>query len=307
MKQAQEKFSCACFVFYYYTHFKYIGGIIMANETYNVHRRQKPFTMVGNDLINDENLSWAAKGLLIYLVSKPDNWKVYKSDIVKHATNSKDSVSGIFKELRNTGYMTLTRFINEGGKVIAWNYDFYEEPLETPIPKYITEKVVTEETSKKETVAEPPTKQEKVTPAPKEMKASKSTATKAATRPLQSLYGKQNLGYTAIVAHLKTSLDFNTLQKNPKFKDKLENWIFIIADYLSTKNNYVQVGQSCIPRDIATTRMLKITQYNIEQVIDNLSKVERPIKNIKSYIFSSLYNSISTLDTEIEIDLQTIY
>lgn len=280
----------------------------MTNETYNVHRRQKPFTMVDNELINDEKLSWAAKGLLIYLVSKPDNWKVYKADIVKHATNSKDSVSGIFKELRNTGYMTLTRFINERGQVISWSYDFYEEPLTTPIPNYITEKVETEAPARKESVAttEPSTKKENTAQATKPVKEKKKSTSTAFTRPLKRLSSNQSLGYNEIVAYLKTSLDFTTLQKNPKFKDKLEDWIFIIADYLSPKNSNIQIGQSYIPKDVVTNRMMQITQYNIEQVIDNLSSVERPIKNIKPYIFSSLYNSIGTLDTEIELDLQNM-
>lgn len=72
----------------------------MANEKINVVKKKvNPFVMVEHELINNENLSWGAKGLLIYMLSKPDNWKFYKSDVVKHATNGIDSVNNILKEL----------------------------------------------------------------------------------------------------------------------------------------------------------------------------------------------------------------
>lgn len=105
----------------------------MSKETFKIHKREQPFTMVENALINNQTLSWSAKGVLIYLLSKPDGWKVYKADIVNHATNGISSVKSIIKELKCAGYITLSKILDQKGRIIEWRYDIYEEPLNKPI------------------------------------------------------------------------------------------------------------------------------------------------------------------------------
>ena len=56
-------------------------------------------------MLNDDNLSWQAKGLLAYLLAKPDDWKVIISDLEKRSANGRDSVQNILKELQKKGYV----------------------------------------------------------------------------------------------------------------------------------------------------------------------------------------------------------
>lgn len=39
-------------------------------------KRTRHFYVVNNDLLENPDLSFAAKGLLIYLLSRPDHWRV---------------------------------------------------------------------------------------------------------------------------------------------------------------------------------------------------------------------------------------
>ena len=41
------------------------------------------FAILPKAALNDENLSWEARGVLSYLLEKPDGWQVYQSDLVK--------------------------------------------------------------------------------------------------------------------------------------------------------------------------------------------------------------------------------
>lgn len=74
---------------------------------------ESDFTIVPNKAINDK-LSWAARGMLLYLCSKPDDWEVNITDLVNQTTGSakrsgRDAVRKIMDELVECGYMRKTQ------------------------------------------------------------------------------------------------------------------------------------------------------------------------------------------------------
>ena len=75
---------------------------------------ESDFTIVPNYAINDKGLSWAARGMLLYLCSKPEDWDVTISDLVNQTGESskrsgRDAVRAIMKELIVKGYMRKTQ------------------------------------------------------------------------------------------------------------------------------------------------------------------------------------------------------
>lgn len=100
------------------------------------HTKQSDFTQIKNNAINDTRLSWQAKGVLLYLISKPADWQVYEVDIVKHATNGRDSVRKCLKELIDCGYIIKNRLRNEKGSFAKNEYivdDIPSKPDNNPI------------------------------------------------------------------------------------------------------------------------------------------------------------------------------
>ena len=74
---------------------------------------ESDFTIVPNQTINDK-LSWAARGMLLYLCSKPDDWEVNITDLVNQTTGTakrsgRDAVRKIMDELVECGYMRKTQ------------------------------------------------------------------------------------------------------------------------------------------------------------------------------------------------------
>ena len=74
---------------------------------------ESDFTIVPNKAIKDK-LSWAARGMLLYLCSKPETWDVCMEDLIKQTTGSakrsgRDAVRSIMKELIECGYMRKTQ------------------------------------------------------------------------------------------------------------------------------------------------------------------------------------------------------
>ena len=47
--------------------------------------------MINKEMAQDKTLSWKARGLLLYLLSLPDDWNIYESELIKHATDGRDS------------------------------------------------------------------------------------------------------------------------------------------------------------------------------------------------------------------------
>ena len=84
---------------------------------FRIKKKKRNFSIIDNNVINDEVLSYQAKGLLIYLLSKPSNWTVKKFDLVKKANGSSEYfVTKVIKELCDAGYMRLVRGEYEDSK-----------------------------------------------------------------------------------------------------------------------------------------------------------------------------------------------
>lgn len=92
--------------------------------------RRVNFTIVPNEILNDERLSWKAKGLLSYLLSKPDNWEARIEDLYNKSTDGYTSLRSGIEDLIICGYMELKNVYNEkDGKFTGRYYEFNEIPL----------------------------------------------------------------------------------------------------------------------------------------------------------------------------------
>jgi len=116
------------------------GGIFKTQKTGN-------YTTVSNEFINDPSLTAKAKGILLYLLSKPNDWETRTEDIVEHMADGIDSIKSGLKELQNSGYMLRRRIHGSRGRFSGWETLVFESPL----PK--VENPPMDETSEKDRVS----------------------------------------------------------------------------------------------------------------------------------------------------------
>jgi DnaD/phage-associated family protein len=100
----------------------------MGNNQVRTHKRKNPFVQIDKAVFNDPKLSWKAKGILGYLLSKPDDWKTYVTDLVKRSKDGRDAVSAGLLELEEHGYLVKWQERQEGGKFGGYNYEVFEYP-----------------------------------------------------------------------------------------------------------------------------------------------------------------------------------
>jgi hypothetical protein len=100
------------------------------------HRTDK-FAIIPNSVAEDARLTFEARGVLCYLLAKPNNWQVSVDDIRKAGGIGRDKVYRILKELLDAGYLRRVIHRDQTGKVTETEYTVFDEPIrdEKPLPE----------------------------------------------------------------------------------------------------------------------------------------------------------------------------
>lgn len=109
-------------------------------------RPESGFVIVSKTITEDSSLSWAARGLLIHLLGKPDNWRVSLSYLVTQTKDAakksgREAVAGLIAELIDMGYVTRSEHQkhDESGHLSGYDYTVFDSPctgLPTKVQPY---------------------------------------------------------------------------------------------------------------------------------------------------------------------------
>ena len=105
----------------------------MSNTIIRAPRRHR-FVIMDQRAVEDDRLSWAARGLLCYLLSRPDDWKVMVNDLRKRGNLGRDGVYRLLRELRTVGYAKFLRLRDRNGRIRGGIY-IIREIADSPDPE----------------------------------------------------------------------------------------------------------------------------------------------------------------------------
>lgn len=94
-------------------------------------KKDARFFAASNEPFNDERLSWESRGVMAYLLSKPDGWELKEEDLMKKGPAGKHKVARIVAELKACGYVRRIRTHQENG-LFTWVTEIYESPSLNP-------------------------------------------------------------------------------------------------------------------------------------------------------------------------------
>lgn len=99
-------------------------------------RPDKHFTVIQNHVIRDKRLSWRARGILIYLLSQPDDWKTSSAHLTAVGLEGRDSVRNALDELQTIGYLKRQKHQDDRGRwtTAIYVYDDPQNPQPNPQP-----------------------------------------------------------------------------------------------------------------------------------------------------------------------------
>ena len=74
----------------------------MAERKTRIYRstNQTNYSVINNEVLRRDDLSWKAKGIMCYILSLPNDWEIYLEELQRHATDGKSSFRSGWNELK---------------------------------------------------------------------------------------------------------------------------------------------------------------------------------------------------------------
>lgn len=97
-------------------------------------RPEGNFYLLNKTISEDQRLSWAARGMLVFLLGKPDHWEVSTHHLISQTkdclgkASGRDAVRGLIRELEQAGYLQIFLERAEGGEFGGRSYTVSESP-----------------------------------------------------------------------------------------------------------------------------------------------------------------------------------
>lgn len=89
--------------------------------------RDHPYCMILRKCLQDERLSWKARGLAAYILSLPDDWELNRADLIKRAPDGRESLDTGLRELEKFGYLRRQQSRDERGTFTQNVMEFFED------------------------------------------------------------------------------------------------------------------------------------------------------------------------------------
>lgn len=89
--------------------------------------RPQRWTTIDRRPVNHAALSYRARGVLVWLLDKPDDSTVSAREIAQHGTEGRDAIETALTELRTHGYLVTHKYRDEKGQWATENW-LYEHP-----------------------------------------------------------------------------------------------------------------------------------------------------------------------------------
>lgn len=94
---------------------------------YRANKESGKYTQIDNTAVNDNRLSFKARGILLYMLSRPDDWQFYEDEISGHSCEGIKSIRAGMNELIACGYVNRTQK-REKGQFSKYEYTVTEVP-----------------------------------------------------------------------------------------------------------------------------------------------------------------------------------
>lgn len=101
----------------------------------------------------------------------------------------------------------------------------------------------------------------------------------------------------------KKNIEYDILTQDYKIKDLLQNITDIAVETLNTSKKEIYINSEPKTINIVRSQLLKLNSSHIQYVINCLKQNSKDVKNIKSYILTTLYNAVNTKNIDVALQV----
>ena len=95
---------------------------------------------------------------------------------------------------------------------------------------------------------------------------------------------------------IKENIDYDCLvEQNRNRKDRIDEILHLMVDVVSSNRFYIRVNGEDFPQEVVKSQFLKLDSGHIEYVIMAMDRCPSDIRNIRSYLITTLYNAPYTI------------
>ena len=256
------------------------------DEVIRVRKRPNNFVMIDKTFLEDDRLSFKAKGILAYLLSKPDNWKVIVGNLVKYSKDGKSAVYAGLKELKECGYYVKTPIRSEDGRRISrWESTVYEMPdsLLSDFQEIDNEEIENQYLGNRERNNNYYNNKLNINnnhvslSVREEDKTDETDEENSVENTLEVIH--DNIGYEQL------------RQTNPEDMGLIDEFVNVMLDTLLSKSGVVRINGEEKPRALVQSQIMKVGYDDILLVLMQFRQHKERIQKKQQYILSMLYHA----------------
>ena len=94
---------------------------------------------------------------------------------------------------------------------------------------------------------------------------------------------------------IKENIDYDALiLEHEDDQDVIDEIVDIVVDACTTSAPEIKIGQEFKPQQSVRSRFEKLNYFTVEYILYSLSQNQKPVKNIKAYLLTTIYNATLT-------------
>lgn len=106
------------------------GKIVRSDKT-----GKSNYTPIMNEILQSKTLTCDEVRILVYLLSLPKDWNIYKTSLWKNINIGRDRFNKAWKSLESLGYIVQNTIRGKNNMIVGYSYIIYEEPRNSDLPK----------------------------------------------------------------------------------------------------------------------------------------------------------------------------
>ena len=260
--------------------------------------KNRDFTVIANSVFKDRRLSAKAKGILVEMLSLPENWDYTLKGLTTLFSDGIDSIRQGIKELEENGYIVRERKRDARGRLGGMEYVIYETPekaVENSAPEQSSP-------ANAEPTEDFPAQGESAEDKAMLYKELNKSRTKESithlSNPYQSITEKvpDVMGYDEARETVKENIEYEILSERYPV-ERLDEIVDIASEALCSKRSVFSLGKDTYPYALVKDRLLRLDSSHIEYILDCIDGNTTDIRNIKPYLLKTLINAPATMDS----------
>ena len=292
--------------------------------------KTKNYTVMSNHHLKDKGLSLKGKGLLSVMLSLPDQWDFSIRGLAAISKEGVDGIGATLKELEKAGYLIRNKLRDSKGRIADTEYVIYEYPQTPPpdnpkmpppdTPPPCTDSPHTEkpymdrpsavapqaglpQTEKTTQLNTNQTNLKELNPNVLNIHQSIAPSYPQASQQPNGSNEKQDRidsmdSRSVYLEIIKENIDYDSLCEQHKYHvQEIDEIVALMLEVVCSNRKTIRISGEDKPTALVKSCMLKLDFSHVEYILETLAKNTTHIRNIKSYLLTTIYNAPNTINS----------